>query len=129
MTSWQQFRSTYVCPTTGSLLPSYVDCSKIVVDVRKASGWTDSNVSSKAFYTETTHTYCTGNTSDIVIVRVGYAMPVYLSILAMNNMSNAGMYKVTEGQTNISGSMSHLIVATSVFRNEPFPGVTPMTGC
>ena len=128
VTTADQFRTTYLCPSSGSLLPSYVDCSKIVVDVRKASAWSSADMTS-AFFTESTHKYCTGNTSDIVVVRVGYPMPVYLSILAMNSMAVGGMYTVTQGLTNVNGSMKHLIIATSVFRNEPFPGITPLTGC
>ena len=62
-------------------------------------------------------------------MRVGYPMPVYLSVLAMNNVALGGTTTVTAGQTNISGAMKHMIIATSVFRNEPFPGVTPATGC
>lgn len=128
VTTANQFRSTYLCPTTGRILPGYINCNDIVVDVRKASTWSAANLSSN-FFTETTHQYCTGNTSEIVVLRVGYPMPVYLSVLAMNSIALGGTTTVTTGQTNVSGSMKHLIVATSVFRNEPFPGVTPLTGC
>ena len=105
-----------------------MNCDTIVVDVRKVTNWTDADLT-KGFFTETTHRYCTGSTGEIVVLRVGYPMPVYLSVLAMNGMHIGQTYKSTAGQTNVGGSMSHLIVATSVFRNEPFPGVTPLTGC
>lgn len=128
VTTAAQFKSTYLCPTTGRILPSYVDCNKIIVDVRKASNWSTADLSS-AFFTSSTNKYCTGNTSEIVVLRVGYPMPVYLSVLAMNSLALGGTTTVTAGQTNVGGSMKHLIVATSVFRNEPFPGVTPLKGC
>jgi Flp pilus assembly protein TadG len=128
VTTAQQFKSTYLCPTTGRILPSYVDCNTVIVDVRKATAWTSANLST-TFFTESTHQYCTGNTSDVVVLRVGYPMPVYLSVLAMNGMAIGHVTTVTAGQTNVSGTMKHLIVATSVFKNEPFPGVTPVAGC
>ncbi len=128
VSSAEQFKSAYLCPTTGRILPGYIDCNTIVVDVRKAATWSSATLSSN-FFTETTHQYCTGNTSEIVVLRVGYPMPVYLSVLAMNSIALGGTTTVTSGQTNVGGSMKHLIVATSVFRNEPFPGVTPLTGC
>ena len=128
VTSATQFRDTYLCPSTGRLLPSYVNCSQIVIDVRRASAWSSANLTSN-FFTETTHSYCTGNTSEIVVLRVGYPMPVYLSVLAMNSIAIGGTTTVTAGQTNVGGAMKHMIIATSVFRNEPFPGVTPATGC
>lgn len=128
VTNADQFRSTYLCPTTGSLMPSFVNCNNVIVDVRKASAWSSADLSS-SFFTEANHKYCTGNTSEIVVLRVGYPMPVYLSVLAMNSLAIGGITKVTAGLTNVNGSMTHLIIATSVFRNEPFPGVTPLSGC
>lgn len=126
VTTAAQFKTKYLCPTTGRILPSYVNCNTIVVDVRPATTWTSAD-QTKNFFTETNHKYCTGGSSQIVVLRVGYPMPVYLSVLAMNNSGDA--YVSTAGQTNISGSMKHLIVATSVFQNEPFPGVTALSGC
>lgn len=128
VTNAQQFRSAYLCPTTGRILPSYINCNQIVVDVRKASTWSAANLSSN-FFNETTHQYCTGGSSEIVVLRVGYPMPVYLSVLAMNSLALGGTAKQTAGLTNVGGSMKHLIVATSVFRNEPFPNVPPLAGC
>lgn len=128
VTTADQFRSTYLCPTKNRILPSYVDCSTIKVDVRKASAWTSADLSG-SFFTSTSNQFCTGNSSEIVVLRVGYPMPVYLSVLSMNGMAINQTFVNTSGQTNISGSMKHLIIATTVFRNEPFPTVTPLTGC
>lgn len=129
VTTPTQFISTYLCPTTGKILPSYVDCNAIVVDVRPATTWTGAD-QSKNFFTETTHKYCTGGSGDVVVVRVGYPMPVYLSVLAMNGLALNQTYVLTAGQTNVGGTNKHLIVATSVFQNEPFPGGTaPLSGC
>jgi len=130
VTNADQFKSTYLCPTTGRILPSYVDCSTIIIDVRKASSWTAADLSSSFFSAPAANRkYCTGNSSEIVVLRVGYPMPVYLSVLAMNGLAIGQETVVTAGQTNINGSMKHLIVATTVFRNEPFPSVAPAVGC
>jgi Flp pilus assembly protein TadG len=128
VTTAAQFKSTYLCPTTGRILPSYVDCDTIIVDVRPATTWTAADQSVN-FFTETTHKYCSGGSSEIVVVRVGYPMPVYLSVLAMNGLALNQTYVLTAGQTSVGGSNKHLIVATSVFQNEPFPGVTAISGC
>ena len=131
VTNADQFKTSYLCTPTAPMvriLPSYINCANIVVDVRKATTWTTA-ATTNAFFTETTHQYCTGTTSDIIVLRVGYPMPVFLSILAMNNLSNGGTYKSTAGLTTYSGTQVHLIVATAVFRNEPFPGVTQASGC
>jgi len=128
VTTAEQFRSTYLCPTTNRILPSYVDCSTIKIDVRKASAWTTADLSA-SFFSSATNKFCTGGSSEIVVLRVGYPMPVYLSVLSMNGMANNQTFVNTSGQTNVNGSMKHLIIATTVFRNEPFPNVTPLAGC
>ena len=51
-------------------------------------------------------TYTPGNAGDIVVVRLYYQWPVYVTMLG-NDLSNLGNGK-------------RLLVATSVFRNEPF---------
>lgn len=122
VTTAEQFKSAYLCQSTGRILPSYVDCSKVVVDVRKASNWTSADLTNN-FFTETTHKYCAGDANEIAVLRVGYPMPVFLSILAMNSLGASGVSKVESGLTSYQGNMVHLIVATSVFRNEPFPPI------
>lgn len=130
VTNAEQFKSAYLCPTSGRILPSYVDCSTIIIDVRKASSWSSADLSSSFFSAAaSSRRYCAGNTSEIIVLRVGYPMPVYLSVLAMNGMAINQTTTLTAGQTNVNGSMKHLIIATTVFRNEPFPNVTPATGC
>lgn len=130
VTTADQFKSTYLCPTTGRILPSYVDCSTIIIDVRLASSWTAADLSSSFFSAPAANRkYCTGDAGKIIVLRVGYPMPVYLSVLAMNGLAIGQETVVTAGQTNVNGSMKHLIVATTVFRNEPFPNVPIATGC
>ena len=116
------FRDSYICSPASPMvriLPSYIDCSTIVVDIRTATSWSSAN-QSKSFMTDATHTYCTGNGGDVIVLRVGYYMPVYLSVLSMNGLGLGHTSTVTSGLTN----NKHLIVATSVFQNEPFPAST-----
>ncbi len=116
------FRNSYICSPVAPMvriLPSYIDCSTIVVDVRVATNWSTSD-QSKSFMSDATNSYCTGNGSDVIVLRVGYYMPVYLSVLSMNGLGLGQTSKVTSGLTN----NKHLIVATSVFQNEPFPTAT-----
>jgi Flp pilus assembly protein TadG len=54
----------------------------------------------------TNMTYNTGGPGDIVVVTLYYQWPIYVSLLSDN-------------LANLSGNI-HLLVATSVFRNEPY---------
>ena len=128
------FRDAVVCNPTAPrkrILPSFIDCSQLIVDVRTA-GSTGSTTFSSAdlsptFYTAATK-YCTGAPGDIVVLRVVYPMPVYLSILTMTSTSSVTV--TTNGQTNYNGGMKHILMGTSAFRNEPFSGTyTPPVGC
>lgn len=131
VTAAEQFRTNYLCspaPPAVRILPAYIDCSKVIVDVRTAASFASAPLSN-SFITDSTHQYCTGNKNQIVVLRVAYPMPVFTAVLAMNNLGAGGTYVHTGGKTNFDGGMKHIIVATSAFRNEPFPDVTPLTGC
>ncbi len=56
---------------------------------------------------QTNFTYTPGNASQIVVVRLMYQWPIYVSLLGLNNLADmAGNKK--------------LIMATAAFRNEPY---------
>jgi len=55
--------------------------------------------------------YRPGNACDIVVVRLMYQWPVYISMLGLDRLAN------------LNGSM-RLIMATAAFRNEPFSSVS-----
>ncbi len=119
VTTSQQFRSKYVCPSTGSVLPSFVTCANIVVDVRPYSTFSQlskSNVS-QSFLTDGSGTqYNTGSPCQIVVVRAVYPMPVYLPIpsgIASSPTNNAGL-------TMYNGQLVQMLTAAAVFRNEPY---------
>lgn len=130
ITTAQQFRDDMICNPAAPMqrvLPSFVDCSKVMVDVRPASSFAGADTTND-IYQSGTGEYCTGGPGAIVIVRAVYPMPVYFSIL--NYASSNSVSVNTAGQTSYNGAMVHMIEGVSAFRNEPFPGYTgPESGC
>jgi Flp pilus assembly protein TadG len=86
------------------------DCSKIQVDVRKYSSLSSADLSKpidpKTGELKTTLGYDQTAAGDLVVVRLVYEWPVYVSLLGLNLADMA--------------SNKRLIMATSAFRNEPF---------
>ena len=122
ITTSAQFRDSLICsptPPAQRILPSFITCSNLIIDVSQASTFAGADVS-KSFYTNPTMNYNPGGANCIVVVRVVYPMPVYLSIISGNNLVATGTDS-TAGQTLYNGSMHYMIMSTSVFRNEPFP--------
>jgi Flp pilus assembly protein TadG len=129
ITTAVQFRDQLICSPTSPLqrvLPSFVDCSKVIVDVRPASSFSAADVADD-FYSDITGEYCPGGPGDIVVVRAVYPMPVYLSIL---QATPNGITVNSSGQTQFNGGWSHMIMGVSAFRNEPFVNYNgPPAGC
>jgi Flp pilus assembly protein TadG len=136
VTTAAQFRDTYICNPTSpqkKVFPAFLTCSNLIVDVRIAStGFAAANMA-KDFASNPTTSYCTGASGSIVIVRAIYPLPVYLDILSMSTSSlkstATGPATVTNGQTSYTSAdglsgMKHMLMGTSAFRNEPFPGTS-----
>jgi Flp pilus assembly protein TadG len=124
-----QFRDAMFCSPgapLANLLPSFVDCSKMIVDIRPAASFSSADVSND-IYDNVTGEYCTGGPGDIVIVRAVYPMPVYFPIL---QGSGSAITVNVAGQTQVGGLWTHMIMGVSAFRNEPFPtSANPVPGC
>ena len=134
-----QFRTTYICPATGPrILPSFIDCSKLIIDVRSFpvpaaySVFATLDVANDFYASTATRLFCPGNAGAITVVRVAYPMPVFLpTIVGMSNnaisMLTAGLVVGVPGTTGYS----HLLLATSVFQAEPYSNATytPPAGC
>ena len=104
-----QFK-TYVC----NQIPALFTCGNIYVDVQNYPTFssvtiTDPIDSSKNF--TNTMTYCPGAAGDIVVVRVFYQWPLFVTGLGYNI-------------ANLAGS-KRLLTATAAFRNEPFLSTAP----
>lgn len=131
-TSSAAFRDATICSPTSHarILPTFVDCTKLMVDVRTAgsSGSTSfSNAdTTRDFTLAAAQTYCPGAPGDIVVVRAAYPMPVYFAILTWTGLAATGTSKV--GLTSWNGGFVHMILGTSAFRNEAYTQ-TANAGC
>ena len=132
VTSWQTFRDAYVCPAAGRILPSFVTCSNILVDVRPYTNFSSlarGNVSSSFLTDGSGPQYNPGTACAIVVVRAAYPMPVFLPILADANLGKSVTVN-NAGLTTYNGRLVQMVTAAAVFRNEPYTtGGAPSSGC
>jgi Flp pilus assembly protein TadG len=101
-----------VCANASSLF----DCNKIQVQVKKYTNfgsYSESDPVTDGRLDPTKIGYDSSAAGDIVVVTLYYEWPVYVSLLS-NNLSN------------LDGN-NRLLVATAVFRNEPFGTTTTTT--
>ena len=88
------------------------DCANgVTVDVKTYSSFSSINTAppiTNGKFDTTNMAYTPGGPGDIVVVRLYYQWPIYVSMFS-DNLSN------------LSGNQ-RLLVATSVFRNEPYGG-------
>ena len=94
---------SYVC----SQIPALFDCSKLYVDVVSTSSFTALNLTSygdSCNFNPTGVQYNPGSSSQVVVVRVFYQWPLFVTGLGYN----------------IGCSSKRLLVATAAFKNEPF---------
>jgi Flp pilus assembly protein TadG len=106
---WTQAQfTTKVCAQIYALF----NCNKVMVDVQTATAFTSANTGAPTLTFNTsgavtnTWAYQPGNPGDIVVMRVMYQWPLVKGPLSFNlsNLSNG----------------DRLLIATAVFRNEPF---------
>ncbi len=101
-----------VCDPTNpnAKIKAIFDCSKLIVDVRSFTSFSNvavpNPVDSNGNFTGTP-AYQPGGPGDIVVVRLMYQWPVYVSLLGLNGLSNMS-------------SNGRLMMATAAFRNEPY---------
>ena len=116
------FSSTYLCPASGPRkMPSYIDCSKLIIDVRNVGTFTA--VDATADFYKSATTFCPGAPGDIVIVRVIYPLPAIMPILTGSATSAVGVLRA--GMVNdVPGNSGwkQLILGTAIFQNEPYDG-------
>jgi Flp pilus assembly protein TadG len=102
-----QFKTNVVCPALGK--SSLFNCANVDVDVQTYANFGLINTAppiNNGQLNTANMGYAPGGSGDIVVVRLYYQWPIYLSLLndSLANLSNH----------------TRLLVATSVFRNEPF---------
>jgi hypothetical protein len=102
--SQSQFQ-TYVC----SQIPALFTCANVYVDVESYPAFTNVAINSQIDGSNNfinNMKYCPGNGGDIVVVRLFYQWPLFVTGLGYNI-------------SNLSGN-KRLLAATAAFRNEPF---------
>jgi Flp pilus assembly protein TadG len=103
------FRTNVVCPV-GSLASVLFDCANgIYIDVESYPAFTNVVINSQIDGSNNfinNMKYCPGNAGDIVVVRLFYQWPLFVTGLGYNI-------------ANLTGS-KRLLSATAAFRNEPF---------
>jgi Flp pilus assembly protein TadG len=133
ITTADQFKTTYLCPASGARpLPSFIDCGKLIIDVRTAASFGAANTSNTFYENPSATQFCPGGPQTITIVRVAYPMPVFLPILA--DLTSATFGQVTAGLVNDipnDPGWKHLLLGISVFQTEPYAttGVTAGPSC
>ena len=103
--SWSVFRDSVVCKTP----PVLFTCSNIYIDVQSYTSFQTVSISSQIDGTKSfinNMKYCPGKAGDVVVVRLFYQWPTFVTALGFN-------------LSNLSGNMV-LLSATAAFKNEPF---------
>ena len=114
------FRNQLIC--NKGILPSFMTCANVVVDVRSATDFASiskSNVNSSFLSPDGSGAqYTAGQPCQIMIVRAAYPMPSFLPAITwgpgyqlINNLT---------GLTTYNGKLVQMLGAASVFRNEPY---------
>ena len=116
-TTRSSFVTNLLCPSTGRVLPSSWDCSKLFVDIRTASSFTATDMTN-TFYTGTLQ-YCLGNPSTIVVLRVVYPLSSVFPLSIYNQY--LGLANNVPG---VSG-WQHILMGSAVFKTEPYSGSSP----
>jgi Flp pilus assembly protein TadG len=102
------FKSNVVCPQ----IPALFNCNNVYVDVESYSSFGSitlaSHIDSSNNFDPSNMNYCPGTAGQIVVVRLFYQWPLFVTGLGYNI-------------SNLSGNM-RLLVATAAFQNEPFQG-------
>lgn len=108
-----QFKDTVVCPV-GALARMLFNCNDLFVEVKSYPTFPNVTITepidgAKNFIPPTS--YCPGEGGDIVVVRMFYQWPLFVTGLGYNI-------------SNLAGS-KRLLSATAAFRNEPFLATAP----
>jgi Flp pilus assembly protein TadG len=105
------FKTNVVCPAVQVLF----DCSGVSVDVQNYPSFQtvtiNSQIDGSKNFISNNLKYCPGDAGDIVVVRLFYQWPTFVTGLGFN-------------LANLTGNKI-LLSATAVFKNEPFSGATP----
>lgn len=112
------FRDQLIC--NRGILPSFMTCSSIVIDVRPSSNFSGLGSSNtNASFMPNGAQYTAGQPCQIMIVRAAYPMQSFLPLITWGGTPFTFVQNVT-GLTTYNGKVVQMLSAASVFRNEPF---------
>ncbi len=116
------FRSKLLCPSTGApLLPVYLSCGRLAIDVRTSDAINDANLGDDIYKAPASAKFCLGSPQSIVVVRLAYALPAMLPVLAI--MSNGALAQSRTGLVNDvpdHPGWNHLLFHSAAFQNETY---------
>jgi Flp pilus assembly protein TadG len=102
---------TAVCQSLSTMF----NCNNVLIDVETAQNFCSANTSLpiQNGQIQNNFSFSPGNPGDIVVVRLMYQWPVYVSLLGLSN-----------ALSNMSGN-NNLMMASAAFRNEPYQSPPP----
>ena len=118
------FRSKLLCPSGGTaLLPAYLVCSFVTVDVRTTDALGDANLGDDIYRSPSSVKFCLGGPASVVVVRVAYAFPAILPVLAVaaNGSLSQSRIGLVNDVPNAKG-WYHILFKTAAFQNESYGG-------
>lgn len=113
------FRDQLIC--NKNILPSFVTCANVVVDVRASSDGTFASLGANdanSSFMPSGAQYTSGQPCQIMVVRAAYPMPSFLPLISW-----AGKYTLVTnltGLTTYKGKLVKMLSAAAVARNEPY---------
>lgn len=120
-TTGSAFLNNYVCPKQGSLLANFLDCTKLIIDVRTATAFTGNDMSNGFYKTPTQNTFCLGAQKTVTVVRVAYPMPWYFPVVTAGAMDSFNRQIGLVNDVPNDGGWKLLLTTASAVRTEPYP--------
>jgi Flp pilus assembly protein TadG len=125
--TYSQFVNQSVCTwkTSGTVKPGTLstmfDCSKILVDVRKATSWGAADTGNNFYNTpnDPNSAIVMPQPGEIAIVRIAYPMTVLSGLLGGGVMKGQSFGKVTAGNVQYNGALTTMLMGIAAFRVEP----------
>ena len=138
MTGKTQSDSTIIDSTTfidkvicGPLsnLPSYMDCTKLKVDMRVLPNFASSNPGA-IFAPGGSTMFCPGVGSNYVMLSASYPLPTLFPLLTWISPNGTSIGASTTGLTlDANGNYIRTLESSIVLRNEPFTATSTLPGC
>ena len=116
------FRARVLCPSSGKpLLPAYMSCSRLSIDIRPSNTLNNADLTDDFYQSTSTQHFCLGGSQSIIVVRLAYAFPSLLPVLAI--ISNGSIAQSKTGLVNdVPGypGWNHMLFDATAFQNENF---------